>query len=84
MAYIVILSPTAEWDLKQFDKEMQRRFYNKIAKLKDYPDSYGKPLRHSLAGNWELRFEKRWRIIYQINEQEKHVEIIAIWHKDEF
>jgi mRNA-degrading endonuclease RelE of RelBE toxin-antitoxin system len=84
MAYEVIISPTAEKDLGKFDKELQRRFFNKIEKLKDYPSVYGKPLRWPLAGKWELRFEKRWRIVYIINEAGKRVEIVAIWHKDEF
>jgi mRNA-degrading endonuclease RelE of RelBE toxin-antitoxin system len=63
---------------------LQRRFFNKIEKLKDYPSIYGKPLRWPLAGKWEIRFEKRWRIVYTINERDKRVDIVAIWHKDEF
>lgn len=84
MVYEVIISPTAEEDLKKFNHELQRRFFNKIEKLKEYPDIHGKPLRKPLAGKWELRFEKRWRIVYKIDEEEKRVEIVAIWHKDEF
>lgn len=84
MTYIVKVMPTAEDDLKRFDTEMQRRFFNKIEKLKNFPGIYGKPLRFPLAGKWELRFEKRWRIIYKIKENEKLVEILAIWHKDDF
>lgn len=84
MAYNIIVSPTAEEDLKRFDLELQRRFYNKIEKLKEYPAIYGKPLRWPLTGRWELRFERRWRIVYIIDEQNKQVKIVAIWHKDEF
>lgn len=84
MSYDVIVSPTAEEDLKRFDKELQRRFYNKIEKLKDYPNIYGKPLRWPLVGKWELYFERRWRIVYEIHEKEKLVKIVAIWHKDDF
>jgi len=84
MVYELIISPTAEKDLRKFNPELQRRFFNKIDKLKEFPDIHGKPLRKPLAGKWELRFERRWRIVYQINEATKLVEIIAIWHKDEF
>ena len=84
MVYYLIISPTAEKDLRKFNLELQRRFFNKISKLKEFPDIHGKPLRKPLAGKWELRFERRWRIVYQINEAAKLVEIIAIWHKDEF
>ena len=84
MAYEVKLTPTAEKDLSTFDPELQRRFYKKVEKLREYPDIYGKPLRYDLAGKWELRFERRWRIVYVINQKAKQVEIEAIWHKDEF
>lgn len=84
MTYNIIISPTAEEDLKKFDPELQRRFYNKLEKLKEYPAIYGKPLRRPLTGRWELRFEKRWRVIYIIDEGNKQVKIVAIWHKDDF
>ncbi|HLD48796.1 MAG TPA: type II toxin-antitoxin system RelE/ParE family toxin [archaeon] len=84
MEYNVKLTPTAEEDLKAFNKELQKRFIKKIEKLKFYPHIHGKPLRGPLAGRWEIRFEKRWRIIYVINENTKDVEIISIWHKDDF
>jgi len=84
MVYAIIISPTAEEDLKKFNREMQRRFFNKIEKLKEHPDVHGKPLRRPLAGKWELRFETRWRIVYKIIESDMKVEILAIWHKDEF
>jgi len=84
MGYDIKIQPTAEKRLREFDKEMQRRFFNKIEKLKDYPDVYGKPLGNILKGKWELRFEKRWRIIFVIDEVKNLVEIEAILHKDEF
>ncbi len=84
MAYNIEIMPSAKEDLKKFDNELQRRFFNKIEKLKEYPDIYGKPLRWPLSGKWELRFEKRWRIIYVIIEREKLVQIESILHKDDF
>lgn len=84
MVYSIEIMPEANSDLKRFDPELQRRFFNKIEKLREYPDIYGKPLRWSLAGKWELRFEKRWRIIYVIIENEKLVQIETILHKDDF
>ncbi len=84
MAYDVEVMPEAKKDLKKFDLELQKRFLKKIEKLKDYPYIHGKPLRWTLAGKWELYFEKRWRIIYVIIEKEKLVQIEAILHKDDF
>ena len=82
--YAIKMTPTAEDDLIIFNKELQRRFFNKVEKLKQDPRAYGKPLRRPLAGKWEMRFEKRWRIVYVINETDKQVEIEAISHKDDF
>ena len=84
MDYIVKIMPTAEKRLMEFDGELQRRFFKKIEKLKEEPKIYGKPLRWPLAGKWELRFEKRWRIVYIVIDHIKTVEIEAILHKDEF
>lgn len=84
MGYIIKITEPAERRLMKFDKEIQRRFANKIRKLRDNPDVYGKPLRGKLHGYWELRFENKFRILYTINFQEKIVMIEAIKHKDEF
>jgi mRNA-degrading endonuclease RelE of RelBE toxin-antitoxin system len=72
MVYGIIISPTAQEDLKKFSPELQRRFFNKTEKLKNYPAVYGKPLRRPLAGRWELRFEKRWRIVYVEPKSSSH------------
>ncbi len=56
----------------------------KIEKLKIAPDIFGKPLKGIMSGKWELRFEKRWRILYTINKNENQVEVIGVWHKDDF
>ena len=84
MSYEIKLTGTAQEDLKRFDKELQRRFFRKIEKLREYPQIHGKPLRNPLTGKWELRFEDKWRILYIINEKEMQVEIETIWHKDDF
>ena len=84
MGYDIIVSSTAEEDLRKFDVNLRKRFFDRLEKLKDYPKIYGKPLRRPLQGKWELRFERRWRIVYEIHDNEKLVKIVAIWHKDEF
>jgi len=84
MTYVIkIKEPAVRW-LKKYDKEIQRRFAVKIRKLKEHPDVHGKPLRGVLSGYWELYFEKRFRIIYTVDTQEKIVTIEAVKHKDEF
>lgn len=84
MTYTIkIKEPATRW-LRKYDKEIQKRFAVKIRKLKENPDLRGKPLRGRLRGYWELYFEKRFRILYTINYEERIVTIEAIKHKDEF
>ena len=45
MTYEIEIVPEAKKDLTKFDRELQRRFFKKIERLKEYPDIYGKPLR---------------------------------------
>jgi len=83
MTYKLEISDVAETRLKKFDREIQRRFFKKVEKLKTAPKS-GKPLRYILAGSWKLYFEKSFRILYSIDEKRKIVKIESILHKDEF
>lgn len=83
-AFRILISEPAEKWLKKYDKEIQKRFAQKIRKLSDSPDLHGKPLRGALHGYWEIYFERRFRILYTIDYQEKIVVIEAVKHKDEF
>lgn len=83
MPYELHITPLAESKFKKFDKELQRRFFKKVEKLKETPEC-GKPLRNVLAGSWELYFEGSHRILYSIDENKKTVRIESILHKDDF
>jgi mRNA-degrading endonuclease RelE of RelBE toxin-antitoxin system len=82
--YRIVIRRPAEDRLKGYDKEIQRRFAQKIRKLSENPDIHGKPLRGSLHGLWELYFERKFRILYTIDFEKGEVIIEAIKHKDEF
>ncbi|MGC9434644.1 MAG: type II toxin-antitoxin system RelE family toxin [Methanomicrobiales archaeon] len=84
MGYRIVIRKPAEDRLKGCNKEIQRRFAQKIRKLSDNPDIHGKPLRGSLHGLWELYFERKFRILYTIDIERKEVIIEAIKHKDDF
>lgn len=84
MTYKLEISDVAEARLRKLDREIQRRFFKKVEKLKTSPQVFGKPLRYILAGTWELYFEKSFRILYSIDERKKIVKIESILHKDEF
>ncbi len=84
MPYEVIIPDKIRHTIdKKLDRHLKERLYKKLMKLKNEPQSYAKPLRHPLAGVWEIYFEKRWRLLFKINEDEKTVVIIGFKHKDE-
>lgn len=83
MTFSLEISEVAEKRLKKFDREIQRRFFRKVERLKLNPFQ-GKPLRYALSGTWELYFEKSFRILYSIDKNQKKVIIESILHKDEF
>ncbi|CAG0964328.1 MAG: hypothetical protein MPEBLZ_02560 [Candidatus Methanoperedens nitroreducens] len=68
---------------KKCDNHLKKRLYTKLLKLENAPQSYAKPLRVPLAGIWEIYFEKRWRVLFEINENEKMIIIVGFKHKDE-
>jgi mRNA-degrading endonuclease RelE of RelBE toxin-antitoxin system len=78
-----MIKEPAERRFRSYSREIQHRFKKKILRLGDNPQQ-GKPLRGPLACYWELYFEKRFRIIYSIDEEQKTVHIEAVKHKDEF
>lgn len=82
--YRIVIRKPAEDRLIGYDKEIQRRFVQKVRKLSNYPDIHGKPLRGSLHGLWEVYFERKFRILYTIDIEKGEVIIEAIKHKDEF
>ena len=84
MAYRIEITETVQKEIsKKLEPYMIDRLDERIRKLESEPKIYGKPLRRPLAGIWEIRFEKRWRILYRIFEDEKTVMIIGFKHKDE-
>ncbi len=84
MVYNVrLLEPVKRGYLK-LDRKQQEIFNKIIDKLKENPKIFGKPLHFPLHGKWTYRFEKRFRIVFTINENDKLIEIEAIKHKDDF
>jgi mRNA-degrading endonuclease RelE of RelBE toxin-antitoxin system len=83
MAYEVYVSEPAEKEINKLDNYLIKRLHKRIQKLKTAPDVYGKPLRAPFAGIWEIRFEYRYRILYNIDYQKKRVIIVGFKHKNE-
>jgi len=68
---------------KKCDEHLKKRLFTKLLKLENVPQSYAKPLRFPLAGIWEIYFEKRWRVLFEIDESNKSIIIVGFKHKDE-
>ena len=84
MTYNIIIPNNVEKIInKKCDKNLKKRFFKKILKLGINPRSYSKPLRFPLNGIWEIYFERRWRILFEIDEENKLIKIVAFKHKDE-
>ena len=83
--YEVIVPDKVQNEVKKHlkNKELVGRFYKKLQKLENEPLFYGKPLRNPLSNIWEIYFEKRWRMLFEIHEEERIVLIVALKHKDE-
>ena len=84
MSYkIIILKNPEKLIHKKCDKHLKMRLFKKLLKLENTPRSYAKPLRSPLDGIWEIYFERRWRILFEIDEENKLIKIVAFKHKDE-
>jgi len=85
MTYRIETTETAQKEIsKKLEAYLIDRLDKKVKKLEIDPRAYGKALKGPLAWVWELYFEKRWRILYTINENQKLVTIVGLKHKDEF
>ncbi len=84
MSYEIIVPEPIENEIKKkLDRSLFSRLDKRMQKLKESPDLYGKPLRWPLVGTWEIRFENRWRLLYEIDFKKKQVIITGLKHKDE-
>lgn len=78
MYRIIFKSPVKKF-LKKLDKNIQRMLFKKIKQLSKNP-RLGKPLLGNLSGLWRLRVYK-YRIIYQIKNEELIIMILNISHR---
>lgn len=77
--YEIIFRGPAERFFKKLDRHIQKEIFKKISLLKEDP-KLGKPLSGNLTGLWKLRYDK-YRIIYQIRDQELIIFIMDIGHR---
>ena len=66
--------------LARKNHQLRGRVLDVIDKLKKNP-RIGKPLSHDLAGKWTIRVERIYRIVYEIDEENKRVILMTIKHR---
>ncbi len=66
--------------LTKKNRALAEMFAKAILKLKENPH-VGKPLSHDLKGFWSLPIAGKWRIIYEIYEDQKLVVLRSIGHR---
>lgn len=82
MAYRVLLEAKAERDLKKIPKDIQKRIVTEIFKLKINPRLL-KTRKISYSENYYRVRVGDYRVVYEINDKEKQVNIFRIRHRKE-
>ena len=77
--YKLVFQKKALEFFKKLDKFIQEKIGKKFEQLKENP-RLGKPLLGNLSGLWKLRIGK-YRIIYQIKDEELIIFILKIGHR---
>jgi mRNA interferase RelE/StbE len=75
--YSIIVNKKAKKEYDLLDKTVQERIKEKISKLQEYPE-FGVHLKHS--DFWKLRIGD-YRVIYEINNSEKIITVLAVGHR---
>ena len=85
MSYRIVLTTEAKQLLTDIqDRREQGILLNRLEELAENPEKQGKPLRGDLAGYRSIRaLGQRYRIIYQVVEQQVLVVVVALGRRKE-
>ena len=76
--YNIFLSEETAGFLMNLEKENEKTIRNKIKKLTEYPELFGKHLKG--INIWSLRVGK-YRVLYEIDSERTRVFIITVGHR---
>ena len=81
MSYRVLWNTKALDSLKELDKPVRKRIFDKV---NDYvsqdPTNIGKPLKDKLSGFWRYRFGD-YRIIYTVDFEKQLITVLEAGHR---
>jgi len=78
VTFKVLLHPKAAKEIQKIEKQIRKRIIESVKQLHENPDKLGKPLKQS--DYWSLRVGD-YRVIYEINQNEKQVIILFVGHR---
>jgi mRNA interferase RelE/StbE len=68
--FALVYHPLVTKDMAHLNQDIKKRLAKAVwERLSTHPESYGKPLRGSLAGYWTLRVGD-YRVVYRVVKQE--------------
>ena len=82
MIYLLKFGKKFDREFSKIDKSVSEQIVKKLARLKENPQSIGKPLLHTHPALWEFKAEV-FRIFYIVQENTKEIWILSVKHKDE-
>ncbi len=69
-------------EFSKIDKSVSNQIAKKLIRLKENPETIGKPLLHTKPTLWEFKTES-FRTFYIILKNKKEIWILSVKHKDE-
>ncbi|MBI2632007.1 type II toxin-antitoxin system RelE/ParE family toxin [Candidatus Pacearchaeota archaeon] len=82
MTYILKFGKKFDREFEKIDKSVSEQIVKKLKRLKENPESIGKPLFHTNPALWEFRAEV-FRVFYIVQENTKEIWVLSAKHKDE-
>ena len=82
MFYTLKFGKKFDREFTKIDKSISEQIVKKLKRLKENPESIGKPLLHTSPALWEFKAEV-FRVFYIIQENIKEIWILSVKHKDE-
>ena len=82
MTYILKFGKKFDKEFAKIDKSVSEQIVKKLKRLKENPESIGKPLFHTNPALWEFKAEV-FRVFYIVQENTKEIWILSVKHKDE-
>ena len=82
MTYILKFGKKFDREFSKIDKSISSQIVKKLARLKEDPETVGKPLLHTKPTLWEFKAEV-YRAFYIVQENAKEIWLLSVKHKDE-